>query len=130
MVCRNPPTFPLPLPFFVTLPTRSLRLFPQECLGTPLQPTLSALFFKTAGCMAICTRRGVPARRGGPSPSPSSSRSLPFSSKHSGDRLQKNLEIQREGPIFAISAFQADPLFERWVPARGRLPASPDARIA
>ncbi len=39
-------------PSFLTLPTRSLRSFAKECLGNPLQPTRSALFLKTAGCMA------------------------------------------------------------------------------
>ena len=38
----------------LTLPTRSLRSFTKECLGTPLQTTRCAFFFKAAGCMAIC----------------------------------------------------------------------------
>src|SRR5258708_6168810 len=129
MVCRNPPTFPLPLPLFVTLPTRSLRSFTKECLGTPLQPTCSALFCKTAGFMAVCPRRGVPAPRGGPSPSPSSSRSLPFSSKHSGNRFQKNLEIEHEVPILDISAVQEDRSFKGRVFPRGDLPKSRYARL-
>jgi hypothetical protein len=39
-----------------TLFVRSLRSFTKECLGTPLQPIRSALFFKTAGCVAICNQ--------------------------------------------------------------------------
>jgi hypothetical protein len=35
---------------------RSLRSFTKECLRTPLQPTRSALFFKTAGCAGICNQ--------------------------------------------------------------------------
>ncbi len=36
-----------------TLFIRSCRSLSKECSGTPLQPTRFALFFKTAGCMAI-----------------------------------------------------------------------------
>src|SRR5258708_629114 len=68
-------------------------------------------------------------KTGGVPPSPSSSRSLPFSSKHSGNRLQKNLEIEREVPIFDISAVQADRFFKGRVLPRGHLPESRYARF-
>jgi hypothetical protein len=55
--------------------------------------------------------------------------SLPFSSKHSGDRLQKNLEIEREVPIFDISAVQADRFFKGRVLPRRDLPESRYARL-
>ena len=42
-------TFPCSDALFI----RSCRSFTKECLGTPLQPTRSALFFKTAGCVGI-----------------------------------------------------------------------------
>src|SRR5258708_8592788 len=35
------------------LSVHSLRSFTKECFGTPLQPTRSVLFFKTAGCIGI-----------------------------------------------------------------------------
>jgi hypothetical protein len=36
-----------------TLFARSFHSFTKECLRTPLQPTRSTLFFKTAGCICI-----------------------------------------------------------------------------
>jgi hypothetical protein len=77
-----PPSVYFPrLPFlqsrlFLTLLTRSLRSFTKECLGTPLPPTRSALFFKTAGCMAICNQfleLELLDRTGGASPTPTGS---------------------------------------------------------
>jgi hypothetical protein len=109
---------------------RSLRSFTKECLRTPLQPTRSALFFKTAWCMGICNQilelelvedsrppwnrrfrpcRGLPRPGRGGSPFHGSEiafRPVPLHQSGHSDRMGLNVSLtphRETSPLFPVS---------------------------